>query len=67
LALLSGRRVSLFNDSLIKLMEHLLAQKWNRKEPKDWAVLDNPEDPESFEAKVNYERRSTQKAAFIID
>ena len=66
LALLSGKRVSLFNDSLIKLMEHLLAQKWNRKEPVDWEPQEAEED-DSFEAKVNQERRSTHKAAFIID
>jgi hypothetical protein len=47
MALLSGKKVSLFNESLIKFMEHLLAQKWNRKEPESW------DDQESSESGIS--------------
>ena len=35
IALLSSKKVSLFNDSLIKLMQYLFEKKWNRIE-QDW-------------------------------
>ena len=35
MALLSQRKVSLFNESLIKLMEMLMADHWNRRDMDD--------------------------------
>ena len=35
MALLSAKKASLFNDTLIKLMEMLMKEHWNRKEGED--------------------------------
>ena len=70
LALLSNKKVSLFNDSLTKLMKYFIGGKWNRKEPNNWDELDEMSKSPSCdqnEARFIEERRSTRKAAFIVD
>lgn len=60
MALLSQRKASIYNDSLIMLMEMLCAEDWNQQ--KD---LDQSSDSE--DGMHDSLDKSTTKAAFIID
>jgi hypothetical protein len=57
MALLSNKKVSVFNESLIKFMEKLVRDHWNKKGDVFEEVKSNPES----------DGKSSNKAAFIID
>jgi len=59
MALLSNKKVSVFNESLINLMEMLLEKHWNKRSEIFEEMKANPES--------SNETKSSKKAAFIMD